>query len=515
MTLLKFPKGDMKTVVSITPLKVQADSRTFKQAASVARFGYISIVVEGMESHFDGQELPFQLQTIVKNSVLEKNVQATKSVVDQEAIPGKGSGSARMQGFETSPGSVSESAASPPLPLSLSRKFKFFLRSVFKRLPEPVKSSLRLGVTGLRLLIKTIKMPFWLGRRSLSKTKQLVYLSLYKIRQTYREMMVSEPVQFVKYVWGFFYKYGFLPLRCTPQASLYYLHAFYQFPAIYLLCLRHKAQYIYDAHDFYSQLEDSESQSSFWDKWVVPFELVIETWCMKKAKAVVTVNDGIAQLIQNKFGRQAIVIRNAHDLRLDREPLRCLRQQLNLSADQFLLVSVGHAKPGMAIEEMFEALLTLPENVHLAFLGNEYGPYVQIIQSKGLKPRVHFVPPVKPDEVVPFIRSADGAVILYYSKSADYKYSLPNRFFQSIAAELPLLYPELPEIKRIADHYGVGLPIEPQSPESISASITELMNNPDLTLKLKRNLQLAKQELSWEHEEKVLHDLLLGFLDKS
>ena len=35
-------------------------------------------------------------------------------------------------------------------------------------------------------------------------------------------------------------------------------------------------------------------------------------------------------------------------------------------------------------------------------------------------------------------------------------------FFQPIAAGLPVLYPELPEIRRIAEQYELGVPIDPQ-----------------------------------------------------
>ena len=41
----------MKVIVSVTPLQVAADSRTFKIASSFSRFGYHSIVVEAKKKH--------------------------------------------------------------------------------------------------------------------------------------------------------------------------------------------------------------------------------------------------------------------------------------------------------------------------------------------------------------------------------------------------------------------------------------------------------------------------------
>ncbi len=45
----------MSTVVSFTPLPVAADSRTFKEASSFARFGHRSVVIEGADKETVGQ----------------------------------------------------------------------------------------------------------------------------------------------------------------------------------------------------------------------------------------------------------------------------------------------------------------------------------------------------------------------------------------------------------------------------------------------------------------------------
>ena len=51
----------MKTIVTLTPLDVQADGRTFKQAASVRRLGHRSIVVEGYTSLLARSRVPFEM----------------------------------------------------------------------------------------------------------------------------------------------------------------------------------------------------------------------------------------------------------------------------------------------------------------------------------------------------------------------------------------------------------------------------------------------------------------------
>jgi glycosyltransferase involved in cell wall biosynthesis len=116
---------------------------------------------------------------------------------------------------------------------------------------------------------------------------------------------------------------------------------------------------------------------------------------------------------------------------------------------------------------------------------------------------------------VPFIRAANAALILYYPMSENYKNCLPNGFFQSLAAGLPLLYPELPEIKKISESYELGLAINPRSTDSIRKAVDTLMENNELYLKFKENLRRAGKELSWENEEEKLEKLIFKSLQES
>ena len=414
---------DTIRIVSITPLAVERDSRTFKQAASVARFGYTSIVVEGERSNLDRANLPFELLS--------------------------------LEDRPTHHASVSPAETGPTRP-----------RSAFANLFGRLKQ-LPFRVSGIRFAFDQL------------------------------------------------YRHGMRILLHTPKASLYYLHAFNQFPAVYLLSRIHHAPYIYDAHDFYPGIHEAGDLDLPRRYLALPLQRLLEARCIKHAAAVVTVGEGIGELQQQAFGRRGLVVRNCHDPRLNRKPPHCLRDGLGLGTDKFLFVVIGHAKKGQAVWEMLEAMTQLPARVHVALLGMGYERYDMRIQSLKLGDRVHIVPPVKPFEVVPFIESADASLILYYPRSANYLNCLPNGFFQAIAAGLPLLYPELPEVRRIAEKYQLGLPIDPLSPGSVREAVMELIRNPDRLAEYKENARVAGQVLSWEREEQILGDLIRQTLNSS
>lgn len=406
----------MKTIVSITPLPIAADSRTFKIASSFARFGYHSIVIEGEKSNLNPADLLFELRSTGSGPLAKDRTVTTRRNVCSE------------------------------------RRHNLHGQLIKKRnrLPESVRKPLR----------------------------RLMFLP-----------------------WYWYCYFG--PRGVIPKASLYYLHAPYQFPAVYWFSRRYATPFIYDAHDFYPVV----SPNTFYKG--------LERWCIRKASAVVTVSEGIARLMGQEFGCQAVVLRNCHDSRMEREPPQGLREMLGLSSDTFLLVSVGQAKVGQAVVEALEALAVLPTSIHLALVGKNTEQYQEMVEATGLQSRVHLVPPVKPDEVVPFIRSADASIILYYPFSVNYEHCLPNRFFQSVSAELPLLYPELPDIKRLAEQYGLGIPIDPRSPESIQAAVMHMLNNTDTLAKHRQSLHSARKVLGWEQEEIIVQELVAGILKEN
>lgn len=392
----------MPTVVSITPLAVERDSRTFKQAASVARLGYASTVVEGHPSNLDRDGLPFTLRSL-------------GSPLGQ---PGRAGALARRVG------------------------------------------------------------------RFLARIPGAAYAVDHLVR------------------------YGLRTFLAMPKAPLYYLHAFNQFPAVWLRCRMHGARYVYDAHDFYSGVDEARDLGWAHRTWRLPWERWLEARCIRHAAAVVTVSKGVAALQDRTFGCRPVIIRNCDDRRLQRAPSRRLREAAGVGPTEFLFVVVGHAKRGQAIPELLEALVATPARVHAALVGLNYEQFAAQIRARGLEARVHAVPPVKPYEIVPFIADADAALVLYYPRSANYLYCLPNGFFQAIAAGLPLLYPELPEIRKIAAEYDLGLPIDPVSAASIADGMEAFFRQPDRVSMYRRNVERARGVLDWEQEERVLAEVL-------
>jgi hypothetical protein len=133
-----------KTIVSITPIAVERDSRTFKAAASMARLGYRSIVVEAEPSMRLRNGLPFELITV----------------------------GGRSPAVETAP--VAQPAAEPPAFARLGR--------MAARTPEPIR---RVAGRPVRAVLRVAYPPAMFAYRCRAMAAALPPGDLYYLHSQY------------------------------------------------------------------------------------------------------------------------------------------------------------------------------------------------------------------------------------------------------------------------------------------------------------------------------------------
>ncbi len=155
-----------------------------------------------------------------------------------------------------------------------------------------------------------------------------------------------------------------------PQANLFVLHGVTVYPAFAISGRR--APFIYDIHDFYCGVEPDSEIGTFERAFLRPFLHFVEARCIAAAAETVTVSDGLADLIEGRYGRRPIVFRNVHNSRLDHEPEKDIRARLDLQEGDVLIAVIGNHKPGQRFDALFAALAKTTPNVHVALIGHGY-----------------------------------------------------------------------------------------------------------------------------------------------
>ena len=104
--------------------------------------------------------------------------------------------------------------------------------------------------------------------------------------------------------------------------------------------------------------------------------------------------------------------------------------------------------------------------------------------------------------------SVDVGIALIENISKSYYYALPNKLFEYIMAEVPVVVSNLPQMKGIVDKFDVGFVVDPDNNDELITALKNLTSDEEQYKKFKQNCKVASEELNWENEVGNLLELL-------
>ncbi len=256
---------------------------------------------------------------------------------------------------------------------------------------------------------------------------------------------------------------------------------------------------IYDSHEYYIGVPELISRPKIQKIW-----RFIEKKTVPKVDVMYTVNESIAAMYRHEYGREIKVVRNISDFNGLGE-LKT-RQELGLPENVSIVIIQGAGiNIDRGAEELLEAI-QLVENAQLIFVGD--GDVIPQLKEKVKRNRweekVLFFGKRSYDELMAFTRLAAIGIAMDKDTNVNYRFSLPNKIFDYIHANVPLLVSDLPEIRRIVEGYDIGLVCPSHDPEVIANFLRRMLSEKEAHEKMKINLKRAAQELTWANECEVL-----------
>lgn len=246
---------------------------------------------------------------------------------------------------------------------------------------------------------------------------------------------------------------------------------------------------IYDAHE----LESETNGISWFNSFVT---VLGEKLLWKHIDGLVTVSPGIEAHYLTTYGPlpSAVILNSPRlDRPVDEEPdVSDVRTALGLTSPATLFVYVGYLQSGRGIEATLKAFEELPDPYHVVFLGK--GPLAETIDRYAHRTgRIHRLDPVPHDRVVPFIATADFGLCLVEPVSRSDEMALPNKLFECLAAGLPILGSNLPEIARLVgeNNCGITSELEPSELRKNAQYLAENTPLPDWN---------ALEQYSWQKQ---------------
>ena len=222
----------------------------------------------------------------------------------------------------------------------------------------------------------------------------------------------------------------------------------------------HPVRWIYDAHEYLAGI-DVPKRSDVRRRLRRRMLVGVEREYIRRADAVVTVSDGIADRLaaDHRLPEKPLVVLNAPVISA-KATNRRLRDDVGVGEGIPLLLYSGGMSPRRGVATIIDALVPLTDvSAHLALIAREDDPDVDALRrravDRGVADRLHVVPYVPVDEVVPYIESATIGVvpILHHP---NHELSLITKYFEYLHACLPILTSDVQEMAETTRRLGVG-----------------------------------------------------------
>ena len=259
-------------------------------------------------------------------------------------------------------------------------------------------------------------------------------------------------------------------------------------PCYFISLLRQKKR-VYDAHELFCEMKEIVSRPKVYAFWKF-----IEKHTVPKFKFGYTVNQPIQQVFESTYGVNYKVIMNVPFAFATNEPVE---------TEKFIIYQ-GAVNEGRSFETLIPAFRWINCPFYIYGEGNLYAECRKIIEQHGLQNKVILKGKVLPDDLKKITQKALLGVTLFENYGLNNYYSLGNRFFDYIHANIPQICVSYPAYSEINKEFQVAVLVEDLSPQSIAAAINSLLNDKALQKKLRSNCIAAKEVYSWQNEEKKL-----------
>lgn len=247
---------------------------------------------------------------------------------------------------------------------------------------------------------------------------------------------------------------------------------------------------IYDSHELFTEIPELVDRPKIKSIWTG-----IEKRILPKLKNCYTVSHSIAAYYTNKYSTPFETIRN-----LPRTKTVTSGAFPFSTSEKKIILYQGAINMGRGLELIIDTMKHL-ENHLLVLIGS--GDILEDLKQQSLElvkaNKVYFLEKRAPLELQKLTPLADIGISLEEDLGLNYRYALPNKVFDYLHAEIPVLVSNLPEMKKIIDTHKFGEVVVNRDPKLLAKQI---QNFP--LKKHSEEIINAKKILNWEHEERKL-----------
>jgi len=302
-----------------------------------------------------------------------------------------------------------------------------------------------------------------------------------------------------------------LPLLLSKRYDLYHFHDLDLLPTMAVVKLATRRPVVYDCHENYpDEMLSRPYRIPGWSRHALAWGV---GWAERAVAAVIREVIIVVPQQKQRFPApwfHTTMVQNFAELSLEEGRA----DDLEMRADACISTASQYVSNGslLFIEVAREVVRRRP---HVKFysvdrFGNDFALRERVlsrVSEAGLNANVLLLPNVPPPAIMTNLNRATIGLSLDLA-TPNRLGALPIKLFEYMAAGLPIVAADLPNIRQVLENAANGLLATPSDVKSFADCICQLLDNKRLCLELgRRGLLAFRRHFNWEHEVAKTLDL--------
>ncbi len=290
-------------------------------------------------------------------------------------------------------------------------------------------------------------------------------------------------------------------------------------PGIVMKIFRKKKPFVFEVRDLWPELP--KAMGVITNPVILWMMGVLESLSYNNADACVALSPGIKEGIQRKLKKEKKValIPNGCDLNLFKPGTHEKSIFPDINKDQMIATFTGAHGYANGLDAALNAAIVLKEKgyedrIKLVFIGDGAKKDELVLHAKNKKlGNCLFLDSVPKTELINYMYATDVGLMLLANVPAFYYGTSPNKFFDYIAAGLPVLNNYPGWLADMINEYDCGVALPPEEPEAFANELIQLYKNPVRRKEMGSNARkLAEKEFDRTELGSKLEKFLLDVL---
>lgn len=259
---------------------------------------------------------------------------------------------------------------------------------------------------------------------------------------------------------------------------------------------------VYDSHEYFTEVPELMHRPRVQKVW-----LWLEKRLVPKVSAAYTVCQSIADIYSKQYNIPFRVVRNVPQVIQHPD---ALAKPTNTDSRPAIIYQ-GALNLGRGLEFAIRAMQYLPEAQLLIAGSGDKEKELQKLAKETSPQNIRFLGRLSLEELSVITRQALLGISIEEDLGLNYRYALPNKLFDYIQAQIPVVVSDLPEMKKVVEEHHIGLIANSHDPQYLAGLFRQALFDETLRKTWKTGLETATNELNWTHEKKVIEEIFRTF----